>query len=45
MNTEGGKYQFLALSKIRSKVESAELALNMAQKNPESFTLGLSWWI
>ena len=40
MVTEGGKYQFLALSKIRSKVESAELVLGSARSNPENFTLG-----
>jgi hypothetical protein len=39
MNTEGGKFQFLALSKVRGKVESAELILRAAENDPESFTV------
>jgi hypothetical protein len=39
MNTEGGRFQFLALSKVRGKVESAELILRAAEKDPESFTV------
>jgi hypothetical protein len=39
MQTEGGKFQFLALSKVRSKVEAAEVILQAAKMNPDNFTL------
>jgi hypothetical protein len=39
MQTEGGKFQFLALSKVRSKVESAKVTLQAAKMNPGDFTL------